>query len=113
VSDGWNAWAVSPEQFREEIAFVRAVAPDAMTMTWAGLALLGRDDAEAEKKAAGRALGPTVIAGGPDAAAARLQAYEAAGASWVILAPLDSSDPDNAAIIGEELIPRLSEQLQQ
>jgi hypothetical protein len=39
--------------------------------------------------------------GGPETVAASLHAYGVAGASWVIVGPVDSSDPDNAALLGE------------
>jgi len=31
----------------------------------------------------------------------QIAAYAAAGASWVILGPVDSSDPSNAAVVGD------------
>ena len=46
--------------------------------------------------------------GGPDHVAEVLRAYGAAGAGWVIVAPVDSSDPDNAGVLGELLKPLLS-----
>ena len=36
-----------------------------------------------------------------------LQAYVDAGADWLMVGPVDSSDPDNARILGEEILPRL------
>ena len=57
LADGGTRGAASPEQFRERSELVRAVAPDA-TLTWGGLALLGRDDAHAAEKAEGRDVGP-------------------------------------------------------
>jgi len=74
-------------------------------MTWGGLALLGRDDAHAAAKAERRELADNVVAGGPERVAARLRAYAAVGAEWVILGPLDASDPENAAILGETVAP--------
>jgi alkanesulfonate monooxygenase SsuD/methylene tetrahydromethanopterin reductase-like flavin-dependent oxidoreductase (luciferase family) len=104
LADGWNTWGCSPERFLERSEFVRAVAPKA-AMTWGGLALLGRDDAHAAAKAERRELPDNVVAGGPERVAARLRAYAALGAEWVILGPLDASDPENAAILGETVAP--------
>jgi hypothetical protein len=33
----------------------------------------------------------------------QIAAYAAAGADWVILGPVDSSDPSNAAVLGAAL----------
>ena len=35
--------------------------------------------------------------------AEQIGAYAAAGAAWVIIGPIDSSNPSNAAILGEAL----------
>jgi hypothetical protein len=39
--------------------------------------------------------------------ASALRAYADAGAEWLMLGPVDSSDPDNARILGKEILPRL------
>ena len=49
----------------------------------------------------------TCIVGGPDLVAGALRAYVEAGAEWLMIGPIDSSDPDNARILGEEILPRL------
>ena len=104
LADGWNRWGGPPEVFRERSELVRAVAPDA-TLTWGGLALVGRDDAQAAQKAEGRTLGPDVVMGGPERVAAQLRAYAGVGAEWAILGPIDASDPENATILGEAVAP--------
>jgi alkanesulfonate monooxygenase SsuD/methylene tetrahydromethanopterin reductase-like flavin-dependent oxidoreductase (luciferase family) len=48
-----------------------------------------------------------VIVGGPDRVADALRAYVEAGAEWLMIGPIDSSDPENARILGEEILPRL------
>jgi alkanesulfonate monooxygenase SsuD/methylene tetrahydromethanopterin reductase-like flavin-dependent oxidoreductase (luciferase family) len=48
-----------------------------------------------------------VIVGGPDLVAGDLRAYVEAGAEWLMIGPVDSSDPDNARILGQEILPRL------
>jgi alkanesulfonate monooxygenase SsuD/methylene tetrahydromethanopterin reductase-like flavin-dependent oxidoreductase (luciferase family) len=80
IADGWNAWDPSPERFEEEARLVREVAPEA-TLTWGGLAR------PREEGAAGLA--------------ARLAPYGALGTGWVIVGPVDSANPDNAAVVGE------------
>jgi alkanesulfonate monooxygenase SsuD/methylene tetrahydromethanopterin reductase-like flavin-dependent oxidoreductase (luciferase family) len=106
LADGWNAWGGTPDTFSENAALVRAVAP-AAALSWGGLALVGRDDGHAAAKANGRELSDGVVAGGPARVADRLRAYASAGAEWVILAPIDSTDPDNATILGEAVLPLL------
>jgi hypothetical protein len=46
-----------------------------------------------------------VFAGGPEQVAELLRRYGAAGAEWAILGPIDSSNTDNAHILGELLAP--------
>jgi alkanesulfonate monooxygenase SsuD/methylene tetrahydromethanopterin reductase-like flavin-dependent oxidoreductase (luciferase family) len=106
LADGWNSWGGTPARVRDRAELVRAVAPDA-ELTWGGLALLGRDDAHAAAKAASRAVSDDVVAGGPERVAARLAEYAAVGIAWAILGPLDSTDPENVAILGEAVAPRL------
>jgi alkanesulfonate monooxygenase SsuD/methylene tetrahydromethanopterin reductase-like flavin-dependent oxidoreductase (luciferase family) len=76
--------------------------------------VLADSDDQAAAKAArlgidntGRPAGARVLVGGPDTLAAALRPYVEAGAEWLMLGPIDSSDPDNCRIIGEELAPRL------
>ena len=112
-ADGWNRWGGSAEVFGRELTEVQGLverlgqAPGLFTPSWGGLVLLGETDADAEKKAASRTVAPDVIVGGPERVADRLRPYVDAGARWIILGPLDSSDPDNARVIGEAVVPLL------
>ena len=108
TADGWNHWGSEPTAFatagdrmRTEVARTGRDA-DAFTYTWGGLAVLGATSPEAHSKA-DRLNGhrPGVIVGDPVAAAEQISAYAAAGADWVILGPIDSSNPDNAAVLGD------------
>jgi alkanesulfonate monooxygenase SsuD/methylene tetrahydromethanopterin reductase-like flavin-dependent oxidoreductase (luciferase family) len=107
VADGWNGWGGPPDEFAGDVALVREVAPDA-TMTWGGLVLTGDDEAAAQAKAVGRALSADVLVGGPAHLAEQLRAFVDRGAEWVILGPIDASNPDNAAPLA-----RVRELLQQ
>ena len=100
LADGWNGWGHSPEHFARDVALVREVAPDA-TLTWGGLVLTGADEAAAQAKAERRSLADDVLVGGPARLAEQLGEYIDRGAEWVIAGPIDSSDPDNAASLGE------------
>jgi alkanesulfonate monooxygenase SsuD/methylene tetrahydromethanopterin reductase-like flavin-dependent oxidoreductase (luciferase family) len=113
-ADGWNRWGGSPETFAQELERVQALterlgqAPSRFTPSWGGLVLVGRTEAEAEAKRASRNPSPGVIVGGPERVAEQLQPYLDAGAQWLILGPLDSSDPDNGSILGELVLPLLT-----
>jgi alkanesulfonate monooxygenase SsuD/methylene tetrahydromethanopterin reductase-like flavin-dependent oxidoreductase (luciferase family) len=80
IADGWNSWGADPERFATEASLVRDVSPDA-ALTWSGLA--------------------RPLEEGAAALAERLQPYVDAGASWLIVGPVDSSNADNAAVIGD------------
>jgi alkanesulfonate monooxygenase SsuD/methylene tetrahydromethanopterin reductase-like flavin-dependent oxidoreductase (luciferase family) len=80
VADGWNGWGETPAAFAREVELVREIAPTA-TITWGGLAR------PAEEGAA--------------ALAERLRPFADLGTTWLIVGPVDSSNPDNAAILGD------------
>lgn len=98
-ADGWNRWGGDAARFAAQ---ARALAPvrRPFTVSWGGLVALGATDDVAREKAERLGAGPEVIVGGPERVAAVLRAYGDAGAEWVIGGPLDSSDPENAALLG-------------
>jgi alkanesulfonate monooxygenase SsuD/methylene tetrahydromethanopterin reductase-like flavin-dependent oxidoreductase (luciferase family) len=100
LADGWNVWGGSPHDLARESTLVREIAP-AATITWGGLVLIGDDAAAATEKANTRSLGSGVIVGAPARVADELGEYVERGAEWVIAGPIDSSDPANAALLGE------------
>jgi alkanesulfonate monooxygenase SsuD/methylene tetrahydromethanopterin reductase-like flavin-dependent oxidoreductase (luciferase family) len=78
------------------------------TVSWSGLAILGSDEAAAERKRTRLDPAPLVLVGGPERIAEAVAEYRDAGADWVILGPIDSSDADNAAVLGERVAPLLA-----
>jgi len=107
-ADGWNRWGGTASRFAVAAGRVRAElraagrAESAFALTWGGLAVLAGTPEEAQAKS--DRLGgdrPEVVRGGPSEVADQIAAYGAAGAAWVILGPIDSSDPSNAAVLGE------------
>jgi alkanesulfonate monooxygenase SsuD/methylene tetrahydromethanopterin reductase-like flavin-dependent oxidoreductase (luciferase family) len=107
-ADGWNRWGSGVEAFRQQAAnLTAAAARSPFTVSWGGLVVLGDDDATAAAKAARLGAGDHVIVGGPDLVAGALRAYVEAGAEWLMIGPIDSSDPDNARLLGQEILPRL------
>ena len=105
---GWNRWGGSQRSFATAVERVRAEVadagrdPEAFTCTWGGLAVLAGTAGEARAKSA-RLHGdrPGIVVGDPPAVADQIAAYAAAGAAWVVLGPIDSSDPSNAVLLGE------------
>ena len=110
TGDGWNHWgsdaavfAAAADRMRTEVTKAGR-HPDSFSSTWGGLAVLGPTPDEARAKA-DRLNGfrPGIVVGDPAAAAAQIAAYAAAGADWVIIGPIDSSDPANATLLGEAI----------
>ncbi|HEV3362608.1 MAG TPA: LLM class flavin-dependent oxidoreductase, partial [Acidimicrobiia bacterium] len=107
-ADGWNRWGGGPASFGTAAERVRAELANAkrdsetFTYTWGGLAVVAATQAEAEAKR-DRMGGdrPDVVWGDPPRVAETIAAYAAAGADWVILGPIDSANPSNAAVLGE------------
>lgn len=121
-ADGWNLWGGDPAAFaaaagrvRKELAAAgpsdvgdsrpygrgcRASRP--FSLTWGGLAVLGENAADAAEKwhrlGGGRA---GLVRGTAPEVAEQISAYAAAGAAWVIVGPIDSSNPSNAAVLAE------------
>lgn len=107
-ADGWNRWGSDVDRFREQAANLSvAAARSPFTVSWGGLVVLADDDDAARAKAARLGAGEHVIVGGPELVAAALRAYVDAGAEWLMVGPVDSADPDNARILGQEILPRL------
>ena len=107
-ADGWNRWGGGPESFAAAAERVRAEVvnagrdPAAFTATWGGLAVLAPNAADVAAKVERlRGDRPGIVRGDPPEVADQIAAYGAAGAAWVILGPIDSSDPANATLLGE------------
>jgi alkanesulfonate monooxygenase SsuD/methylene tetrahydromethanopterin reductase-like flavin-dependent oxidoreductase (luciferase family) len=107
-ADGWNHWGGGADELRVEARSLRAAATRTpFTVSWGGLLVIASSNGRARTKAARLGAGPGVITGGPELVAEQLRAYADAGADWVIAGPVDSSDPDNAHVLGELVRPNL------
>jgi alkanesulfonate monooxygenase SsuD/methylene tetrahydromethanopterin reductase-like flavin-dependent oxidoreductase (luciferase family) len=69
--------------------------------------VLGDDDSDADAKARRLGARAGTIVGGPARVAEALRAYVDAGADWLVIGPVDSSDPANATRLGDLVAPRL------
>lgn len=99
-ADGWNAWGTDLAAFREHATALQRRAERPFTCSWGGLVAIGADEPRAER-------GEHVLAGTPEAVAATLRAYAAAGAGWIILGPVRPDDPEQARRLGRDVAPRL------
>jgi alkanesulfonate monooxygenase SsuD/methylene tetrahydromethanopterin reductase-like flavin-dependent oxidoreductase (luciferase family) len=98
LADGWNGWALTPEELAAGLGRVRRTAeqagrdPATVAGTWGGQVLVAPDRHEAADRLArwGEGRPPAevarVVAGDPDAVLARLRALGDAGAAWCVLA---------------------------
>ena len=113
-ADGWNRWGGSAEQYARELDEVLRLvqrlgrAPASFTPSWSGLILLAESEQAAVAKRERFNPGPDVLVGGPERVADGLRSYLEVGARWLIVGPVDSSDPDNGSILGELVLPLLS-----
>jgi alkanesulfonate monooxygenase SsuD/methylene tetrahydromethanopterin reductase-like flavin-dependent oxidoreductase (luciferase family) len=109
-ADGWNLWGgASVERFRAHAAALQDAAARApFTVSWGGLFVVGSDERTARAKAERLGAGPHVHVGGPERVADVLRGYADAGAQWVVVGPVDSSDPQNAHLLGEAVSPLLA-----
>ena len=96
------------DRFRDHADALRHAAERTpFVVSWGGLVVLGADDDEAATKAERLRAGTDVIVGGPERVAGALRAYVDAGADWLVIGPVDSSDPENARLLGEVVLPQL------
>lgn len=97
----WNRWGGDPSGFVAGRSALTALAGrEPVLATWGGLCVLDATDDAAAAKAVRLGAGPRTIVGSPVTVAAALRPYVDAGADWIVLGPVDSSDPANASLVG-------------
>lgn len=113
LGDAWNGWGRTAEELAAGLADTRRAAeaagrdPAAVAGTWGGQVLVAGDSREAEARLAawGGDRPPAevarVLAGDPDAVAARLRALADAGAAWCVLAPVGGPGAEARALLAE------------
>jgi alkanesulfonate monooxygenase SsuD/methylene tetrahydromethanopterin reductase-like flavin-dependent oxidoreductase (luciferase family) len=101
IADGWNGWDRTPELFAREAAIV-----DGCEVTWGGLAILGRDDDDAERRAGSRDRSKFVV-GGPDKIADHLARLARAGAKHLVVTFPDAGESGPYEMLAGEVKPRL------
>ncbi len=100
----WNRWGGAPEEVHGQASEIRARTGsdrDVVATTWGGLVVLDETDTRAHDKAR-RLNAPTqAIVGGPEQVADRLRDYVAVGVQWIVLAPVDASNPSNVELVAD------------
>ncbi|HEX6263234.1 MAG TPA: LLM class flavin-dependent oxidoreductase [Actinomycetota bacterium] len=108
-ADGWNGWGLDAPAFARKAALLRAEAGDrTVEATWAGIVLVGRDDAElAELKArrADRGMEDASWSGTAVELAGFLTQLGREGAGWGIL--VAAGPRDRRELIAREVLPQL------
>ncbi len=108
-ADGWNRWGGPLVRFEREARAIREMhSRQPFTLSWAGVFVVDVNERAAQAKAKRLGSNPAATVGGPEQVADALRAYGAAGADWAIVGPVDSSEPDNAALLGELVKPLLT-----
>ena len=97
----WNRWGGAAAVFAREATEVRATSSSPIATTWGGLVVLSGSDAHARNKADVLKAPNIAMVGAPNTVAALLRPYVTAGASWLVLAPVDASDVSNVELIAE------------
>ena len=96
-----TAGAARPSSSRDDVELVREVAPDRDDHVGRARAHRRRRRGRRGRRPERRSVAVDVLVGGPARLAEQLDAFVEQGAEWVILGPIDSTDPTNADALGE------------
>jgi alkanesulfonate monooxygenase SsuD/methylene tetrahydromethanopterin reductase-like flavin-dependent oxidoreductase (luciferase family) len=107
IADGWNGWGVPLEEFAEKARALHSAAGDRdVVATWAGVALVGENEADAQALLEARRVNSPIEAdlwtGSAEGFAEHLHALEAVGATWAIVQA--SGPPDRIDVIASKAI---------
>lgn len=111
VADGWNGWGLDPEAFAPKAALLAEEASSRdreAEATWAGIVLVGEDEAETrrlEERRRARGLDDEAWVGTVAQLVDFLGGLAAAGATWAVMVPAGPSD--RRALIAREVRPAL------
>ena len=108
--DGWNGWAGTIERFAQDALrvgeFAAAAGDRPIELTWAGLVVLGEDDAAAHAKTSDKTPEDAVV-GGPETVARHLDGLIEAGARHLILTFTDAGRTGSYELLAERIRPLL------
>ena len=110
-AQGWNGWGGGPEGLAADVAAVRAAAGGRrVELSWGGIVVLGRDEAEARELPGPRG-GDEHISGGPERVAEALAARAATGVTHLIVTFPDAGTRPVYELLAHEVRPRLQRPL--
>jgi len=117
VADAWNGWGLDAQGFAQRAQVLAEEAERAgrnVPPTWAGLALVGADDAdlrrvaeERDRRADRDGLQRDIWSGTPPALVERLRRFSASGAAWAIL--MLAGPGDRIELVADAVLPRVHE----
>jgi alkanesulfonate monooxygenase SsuD/methylene tetrahydromethanopterin reductase-like flavin-dependent oxidoreductase (luciferase family) len=109
LADGWNGWALHPDTFHRKVDVLDDAAAQSgrsVEATWAGIVLVGEDEAEAERLHEARLaknMDALAWVGPVDRFAEFLRTLQEAGASWAIF--VLAGPPGRRELIAERVLP--------
>jgi alkanesulfonate monooxygenase SsuD/methylene tetrahydromethanopterin reductase-like flavin-dependent oxidoreductase (luciferase family) len=113
VADGWNGWGLPPDEFALKAKLLHeeaAAAGRTAEATWAGIVLVGEDDADADRLLEARhrkgMSDSTSWHGSAERFSGFLHELAAAGATWAIVVP--AGPPGRRELIAERVLPALA-----
>jgi alkanesulfonate monooxygenase SsuD/methylene tetrahydromethanopterin reductase-like flavin-dependent oxidoreductase (luciferase family) len=113
LADGWNGWGLAPDQFRSKAKLLEEEAASAgrrAEATWAGIVLVGVDEAEADRLLEARHQKGTndtlAWSGSADRFVQHLHDLADAGATWAIM--VLAGPPGRRELVAERVLPALS-----
>jgi len=108
-ADAWNGWGMGLDEFTRKARLLDEEAgPRSVSATWAGIVVVGRDDAEVAQLLDARShrhLESDVWAGTTGSLREWLENLGSVGASWAVLVP--GGPPDRVELIATEVLPGL------
>jgi alkanesulfonate monooxygenase SsuD/methylene tetrahydromethanopterin reductase-like flavin-dependent oxidoreductase (luciferase family) len=108
-ADAWNGWGMGLDEFTRKARLLDEEAGRrSVSATWAGIVVVGRDDAEVAQLLDARShrhLESDVWAGTTGSLREWLQNLGSVGASWAVLVP--GGPPDRVELIATEVLPGL------
>jgi alkanesulfonate monooxygenase SsuD/methylene tetrahydromethanopterin reductase-like flavin-dependent oxidoreductase (luciferase family) len=111
-ADAWNGWGLDTDRFARRTAMLREAASGSgrsVEATWGGIVVVGRDQDETDelmRERERKGLPTNVWSGTARSLRDRLDALEAAGATWAVLGP---GGPRQFEAIGAEALHRSNE----
>ena len=112
LADGWNGWGLPPEKFRIKARLLADEAAEAgrsAEATWAGIVLVGEDDAEVralvERRHRSNMIDALAWSGTADQFIQHLRELADAGATWAVM--VVAGPAGRRELIAERVLPHL------